>query len=135
MTDRLCDVKLISFSDVEIIVGDAIDRWIAPAKRKEARIAALYRLKSDLSYEQELSITITFIQTFHISKMEQWIHGFVGESITAYANRNNRSCNKGIKERVATGLRGIDTEIDELFAQVSPYINEKLVKNLEFKRY
>ena len=119
MTDRLYDVKLMSFSDVEIILGDAIDEWVSPDKREEAKMAALYRLASDLSYEQELSLTVTFIQTFHVSKMEQWIHGFVGESITAYANRSNPTgCSKGTKERVATGLRGIDLELDKLFAQV-----------------
>lgn len=119
MSKRIKHLKLISFSDIEILLSKSIDKYIDPKSWEEAKIASLYRLSADVSYEQELRIAVTFIKNFHPDKIEHWIQGFVGESINAYANRNNpTSCSKGIKERVATGLRGIDSELDKLFAQV-----------------
>lgn len=61
--------------------------------------------------------------------------GFIGESIVAYKNKDDpTSCSNGIDERSETGLRGIDSKIDALFA---PAEGEVLVKiffrNLNFK--
>ncbi len=78
----------------------------------------MYRLASDISYERDISLVVTFLQTLYQDKMQQWIEGFVRESIEAYkSSSNSTSCSKGIRERTGTGLRGIDTVLDKLFAQ------------------
>ncbi len=74
---------------------------------------------SDDGFQQQLCLAVSFIQTFHQDKLELWVKGFVEESITAYSSStDSTSCSKGIKERVVTGLRGIeDPALDQLFAQ------------------
>ena len=117
----------MSDNNRSIIPDKSIDQYIAASKLEEAKTAALYRLASDIDYEEKLSLAVTFIQKIHPDKMEQWIAGFVNESITAYTNSINPvSCSKGIRERIATGLRGIDSELDKLFAQAEAPL---LVKN------
>lgn len=45
-----------------------------------------------------------------------WFEGFIEESIIAYQNSQNQlSCSKGVKERILTGLRGVDVELDNTF--------------------
>ncbi len=79
----------------------------------------MIRLGSDFDYENQLRLAVTFIQKFGSDSVEQWIHGFVRESIEAYRNStNSTSCNKGIRERIATGFRRVDDELDKLFVQV-----------------
>ncbi len=119
--------KLISYSEAKAIVDQAIDSFIPKAQQVDARQAVFYRLASDYDYEQKLRVAVTFIQLSHPDKMEQWIVGFVNESIDAYRNSSNPlSCSKGICERIATGLRGIDVELDKLFVQAEAPM---LVKN------
>ena len=125
MQSRIKSIML--FTDVTDILDKAIDKFLPISDIGEAKKAVLYRISSDEDYEEKLGIVVTFVQTFHPDKIEQWVAGFVNESITAYANRDNpTSCSKGIRERTATGLRGIDTELDKFFAQVEAPI---LMKN------
>ncbi len=77
-----------------------------------------HRLGSDAGYERLLSLAVSFIQEFHLGGLQQWIEGFVRESMEAYRGRiNPTSCTKGIGERVFLGFRGMDHELDGLFAQ------------------
>ena len=115
---RLNGIKLISYTNVRNIIDAAINSIIPPDQQDLAKQAAVYHLRSDGAYEKDLCLVVSFIQKFHSDKMQLWIGGFVTESIQAYQNsRNPTSCTKGIRERVATGLRGIDPELDKLFAQ------------------
>ena len=117
----------MAYSKAKTIIGQAINRFIPIAQQADAKRAIFYRLASDIDYEEQLRLIITFMQTFHKDKMGQWIAGFVNESIIAYVNSNNpTSCSKGIRERVVTGLRGIDAELDKFFAQAEAPI---LMKN------
>lgn len=125
MQERTC--FLLTYTESKKEVAQAIEKYIPKSKRMLAKHAAFYRLGSDYDYEQKLRVAVTFIQKFHADKMEQWIVGFVNESIDAYKNSSNPlSCSKGIRERVATGLRGIDTDLDKLFIQAEAPM---LVKN------
>lgn len=68
--------------------------------------------------QEELKLAFNFMLFFHPDRMSLWIDQFIGESITAYKGRKNPlSCRKGTTERLITGLRGIDPELDALFAQ------------------
>ncbi len=114
----LKDINIITYANAKLIIEQAIEKFIPKDQQDLATQAALHHLESDTNYEHKLSVAITFIQTFHKDKMEQWINGFVLESIEAYKNSSNpTSCSKGILERIATGFRGIDVELDKLFAQ------------------
>ncbi|MCX7342942.1 MAG: hypothetical protein NT128_02190, partial [Proteobacteria bacterium] len=119
--------KLISYTEAKAIVDQAIDSFIPKVQQVDARQAVFYRLLGDVDYEEQLCLAITFIQLSYADKMEQWIVGFVNESIDAYKNSSNPlSCSKGIRERITTGLRGIDVELDKLFVQAEAPM---LVKN------
>lgn len=117
--DRLKDTKLIAYPEAQRLIEESIEQFIPEAQRAQAKEAAFDRLASDTNYEHQISLVVTFLQTFHKDKMPQWVDGFVRESIEAYKGRSNStSCNPGISERSATGLRGIDAELDKLFTQV-----------------
>lgn len=109
--------NLLSYSEAAKIMNDAIQRHIPSDRQEEAREVAFFRLESDIDYEQQICLVITFLQQEHPESIGLWIHGFVEESINAYSAGNRISCTKGIKERSATGLRGIDKTLDSLFAQ------------------
>ncbi|MEI6188677.1 MAG: hypothetical protein WCP46_09380, partial [Alphaproteobacteria bacterium] len=114
----LKDVNIINYATAKLIIEQAIEKFIPNEQQDLATQAALHHLGSDSNYEHKLSVAITFIQTFHEDKMEHWINGFILESIEAYKNSSNStSCSKGILERIATGFRGINPELDKLFAQ------------------
>ncbi len=135
MLASLVGVDLIPYRDAEKIVKEAVEKFIPVEKQALAKEAVLYRLASDSDYEEQLSIVVTFVQAHHKDKMEQWIFGFVNESITAYVNSSNStSCSKGIRERASTGLRGIDTELDKLFAQAEgPLLMRNWLKKWNLK--
>ncbi|MCX7338213.1 MAG: hypothetical protein NTX76_02870 [Alphaproteobacteria bacterium] len=110
--------KPMPYAAAQDFISKTIDQFIPKEQWALAKQAAFYRLADDRNYEQQLSLAATFIQTLHPEVAGQWIQGFVLESITAYQNSSNpESCSKGIRERIATGLRGIDSELDALFAQ------------------
>ncbi len=135
MLASLAGVDLIPYTDAEKIVKEAVEKFIPVEKQDLAKEAVLYRLASDNDYEQQLSVVVTFVQTQHKDKMEQWIFGFVNESITAYVNSiNSTSCSKGIRERASTGLRGIDPILDRLFAQAEgPLLMRNWLKKWNLK--
>lgn len=114
ITNRLS----MTYDKAKKVIEDAIKEFIPKAQQTLAREAAFFRLKSDTDYEKEIVTAVDFIQKFHKEKLQQWLEGFVRESIEAYKNStSSTSCSKGIKERIATGFRGIDTELDKLFKQ------------------
>ncbi|MCX7343283.1 MAG: ankyrin repeat domain-containing protein, partial [Proteobacteria bacterium] len=111
---KLKDVNIITYDNARLTIEQAIEKFIPTEQKELATQAALHRLESDVDYEHKLSVAITFIQTFHEDKMEHWVNGFVLESIEAYKNSSNStSCSKGILERIATGFRGINPELDK----------------------
>lgn len=116
MSSRIGDKQLSYIKTVEII-NLAIQEHIPPARQQEARKAAFFKLAGDNDYEQQLCLAMTFLQQEHPNSLGLWIRGFVEESINAYSAGDRTSCVKGIKERIATGLRGIDKTLDALFAQ------------------
>jgi hypothetical protein len=63
-----------------------------------------------------ISAVLNFLDETHPASLDTWMSGFIGESIIAYSSANSTSCSKGIDERIVTGLRGIDPQIDALFA-------------------
>ena len=64
-----------------------------------------------------LQLVISFIHKFYPDNLQLWVKGFIEESIVAYINSINKiSCSKGVKERSITGLRGIDSDLDSIFA-------------------
>lgn len=65
----------------------------------------------------DLRVIVTFLKTFHPHAVQEWVIGFLGESMDAYDN-HGVSCVKGIHERAILGLRGIDKELDAIFKQV-----------------
>lgn len=132
----LKNVPLISYSDSQKLIIQAIDTYIPEGQRNLAKKAALHRLSCDINYEQQICLVVTFMKIFHQDKMQQWIEGFVRESIEAYINSSNpTSCSKGIRERTATGLRGIDTGLDKIFAQAEgPMLFRNWLKRWNLKR-
>ncbi|MBX9804424.1 MAG: hypothetical protein K2Y18_01575 [Alphaproteobacteria bacterium] len=123
-------VTLLAYPAVALAIEKAIDQFYPlvaeegrPCYTKEfvekAKKAAFSKLASDQDFEESLCLTVTFIQNFCPDCMEMWIHGFINESITAYtSSEDGTSCGRGIRERVATGLRNVDKELDALFMQV-----------------
>ncbi len=133
---RMKGVTLISYIDAQKIIEEGIEQFIPKGQLALAKQAALYRLGGDTNYEQEIRVTVTFMQTFHKDKMVQWINGFVLESIEAYRNSSNStSCSKGIRERAGgTGLRGIDAELDTIFSQAEgPLLMRNWLKKWNLK--
>ena len=87
------------------------------------------------STPRKLNLIFAYLDRHHPDRVHLWMKGFIGESIIAYNNKSNSlSCSNGVDERSETGLRGIDSKIDALFA---PAEGDALVKiffrNLNFK--
>lgn len=107
-----------TYAEAKKVIEESIAQFIPKSQQKLAKEAVFFRLISDVDYEEQLTTAIDFIQKFHVNKMQQWLEGFVRESIEAYKDSiSSTSCNKGIKERIVTGFRGIDEDLDELFKQ------------------
>lgn len=90
-----------------------------------------YRLQDAKLY---LRTVMTFLDHLPESelKFDLWFKGFIEESIEAYKNSQNKlSCVKGIQERILTGLRGVDKELDQIFKHaeapllMTNYINQQ----------
>ena len=115
MAQRLGSQVPMSLPEAEAIVNQAIEQFIASDQQAKAKQACFSQ--QDATYAKRLILAVTFIQKFHSAAMQQWIEGFVLESITAYNSQHSVSCTKGIGERILTGLRGIDEQLDTLFGQ------------------
>ncbi len=119
MNERLqtAGIALIPYVDAEKLLNSWIEaKYSNPDDQVKAKHAAFTKLASDLEYEQVISTVVSFLQKFHSKSIDLWLDGFLKESTTAYKN-NGESCAKGIKERVATGVRTIDPELDSIFTQ------------------
>ncbi len=112
---RTCDQVLTDWKNSKLIIDKGIEEHIKIEQQTQAK-EAMGRLTA--TDQPLLQLVISFILKVHPSSLQQWIKGFIEESITAYIDSTSgTSCTKGIKERIATGLRGIDHELDGLFAQ------------------
>lgn len=133
METRLTRIPLLSYENAQQVINAWIERTCPEGNRERARTAAFSRLSGDTNFEHVVTLAVTFLQNFHSDKSDQWCEGFVRESMEAYSSRastaSSLSCSKGIKERVATGLRGIDSELDQLFAQAEGPLAFKLYCN------
>ncbi|MCX7342552.1 MAG: ankyrin repeat domain-containing protein, partial [Proteobacteria bacterium] len=115
MRKRTCDQVLTDLENTKLIVDKGIEEHIKVEQQTKAK-EAMGRLTA--TDQPLLQLVISFMLKVHPSSLQQWIKGFIEESITAYINSTTgTSCTKGIKERIATGLRGIDPELDGLFAK------------------
>ena len=104
---RLGTRAVVPFSEVRTALGRFSS---APAFQSVLENPADQRL---------MAIIYTFLKAFYPDKVDLWKAQFIRESEEAYGGRHDStSCVKGIRERIITGLRGIDPELDRTFAQV-----------------
>ena len=83
-----------------------------------------------------LQKVVTFLDMFHPHQFDVWFSGFITESITAYLNsQHQQSCTKGIKERILTGLRGIDPGLDSIFKHAEAPLLMKMYLKENFNVY
>ncbi len=75
------------------------------------------------STPKALGSVALFLKRYYPDKINLWVQGYLGESMTAYINHDNHmSCVKGVDERILTGLRGVgDLELDALFKQAEQH--------------
>lgn len=82
-----------------------------PENKHSASIKKIENLLNSESMSQFGSV-IMFLEKYHNDYIETWIKGFIGESI------DQHSCDAGVLERIATGLRGIeDNDLNKIFLQ------------------
>jgi hypothetical protein len=122
---QMNQVDLIPHADARAFLEDRIEQKYSsssacsssnPAELERAKHAAFSKSASDVEYQQVISTTVSFLQKFHPESIDLWLDGFLTESMNAYRN-GGESCSKGIKERVASGMRTIDPELNMLFSQ------------------
>ncbi len=115
ITVRMQDQPLIDFEEAQLIINKGIEEHIASEQQEQATeaVAKMVGAKD----QQVLQLVISFIHKFYPDNLQLWVKGFIEESIVAYINSINKiSCSKGVKERSITDLRGIDSELDSIFA-------------------
>ncbi len=65
----------------------------------------------------DLSYVFSYLDTFYRSKIDLWMNSFITESLEA-KNGDGTSCQRGIRERIITGLRDLnDHELNTIFAE------------------
>ncbi len=105
--ERLGARSTIPFSEVRSALG------------KFSLAPAFQSVLEDPNDQRLMAIVYTFLKEFHPDRVNLWKTQFIRESEEAYRGRSNAaSCVRGIRERILTGLRGIDPELDLTFAQV-----------------
>ncbi len=115
ITMRMHDQPLIDLEEAQRLINKGIEEHIASDQQEQAT-EALDKMV-DAKDQQVLQLVISFIHKFYPDNLQLWVKGFIEESIVAYINSINKiSCSKGVKERSITGLRGIDSELDSIFA-------------------
>jgi hypothetical protein len=115
ITVRMQDQPLIDLEEAQHIISKRIEEHIAPDQQEQAA-EALSKMVRAMD-QQILQLVLSFIRKFYPDNLQLWVKGFIEESIVAYINSINKiSRSKGVKERSITGLRGIDSELDSLFA-------------------
>ena len=121
---------LVAYEDARDAVLAWIDGHIEETARDSARLAIHHGLGVAGSH-MELQNAYTFVTALRPEALDVWINGFVTESMTAYIHRNDQtSCVKGISERIITGLRGIDPELDTIFAKPEGILHAKKLISL-----
>lgn len=113
-------IKPVSYKNAMEHIRNILKTQYQGKELTSAEKAIIDGLEGDRNakYRQELQDVYNFMWLFHKNKMELWMSQFIGESIKAYEGRTNpTSCLKGIQERIVLGLRGIDDELDQMFAQ------------------
>jgi hypothetical protein len=120
---------LANASEITTRLTDWIDAKYQKAEANAlARQAMSYGWTNDNTPPRNLILVFSFLKQHYPDHFDVWLRGYITESITAYESRNNPlSCVKGIDERIITGLRGIDPEIDALYE--TPERNE-MVKSI-----
>ncbi len=107
--NRLGGEKLIPFEVVVERLGK-----IAEFDRR----MVFFDLSEGSDFQDQTSLVYSFLEKFYPDKVDLWKRQFVGESLEAYKGRRNAtSCIKGIRQRIVTGLRTIDSQLDYLFTQ------------------
>jgi len=110
---RLQGVPRASYNEAR----GAVATWITQNERDSAK--ANEKVDEGLATAEDrdlLARVYTFVLTQHPDKMHVFLQGFVRESMTAFSGPGApTSCPKGIKERVFTGLRGMDPALDTIF--------------------
>jgi hypothetical protein len=98
---------------------NALESWVNNNYRDDGYYEAMDAVQAGwtLTTRHMLPMVYTFMLNNHSDKIGIWFSGFVTESMTAYINaRDSLSCVQGIEERIITGLRGIDAELNLIFA-------------------
>jgi hypothetical protein len=114
--DRVGAAVLPHPHDVDILLNRWVNENYTDATQNALAIQAL-NANWETETPQKLALIALFLETYHFENFDTWMKGFIGESLEAYKGRSNSlSCVKGINERIVTGLRGIDAELDALFA-------------------
>lgn len=116
---QAANTPTMEYQRARVLLKSWIEKKYANAvERQQAEQAAFSKLASDVHYNRDIAVAVTFLQKFHPNKIDLWLDGFLTESMSAYEkSANSTSCTKGISERIATGMRGIDAELNKLFAQ------------------
>lgn len=115
ITVRMHDQPLIDLEEAQGIINKGIEQHMTPDQQEQATEAVAKMV--DARDQQVLQLVISFIHKFYPDNLQLWVKGFIEESIVAYINSINKiSCSKGVKERSITGLRGIDSDLDSIFA-------------------
>ena len=109
-------------------IKKALQTWInANYTARDQRDLAHHAVGKDwnVNTPHTLRKVMVFLQTYHPDKVDIWMRGFVDESINAFSSKP-LSCILGIDQRIVTGLRGIDPELDAIFM---PPENVLLIKS------
>jgi len=110
---RLQGVPMASYNQAR----RAVATWITQNETDQLKANTKVDEGLDMPEDRDLLARVyTFVLTQHPDKMEVFLRGFVQESMTAYNGSGDvTSCPKGIRERIFTGLRGMDPALDALF--------------------
>gem|GEM_PF-3206381 len=110
---RLQGVPMASYNQAR----RAVATWITQNETDQLKANTKVDEGLDMPEDRDLLARVyTFVLTQHPDKMEVFLRGFVAESMAAYNGSGDvTSCPKGIRERVFTGLRGMDPALDALF--------------------
>lgn len=127
----------MEYFEAQALLNEWIERkYTDPDEQRLAKQAALHKIESDLDYEENIALAVTFMNSLHRDRIDLWLDGFVRESMEAYQQSSNSiSCNKGIKERIATGMRRVDAQLDAILAQAEgPALADKFINGLHLNK-
>ncbi|MBS0186064.1 MAG: hypothetical protein JSS34_06980 [Proteobacteria bacterium] len=113
-----------------------IHNWIKTNYPPSRHASALRSIQAGMDMpgaKECVSKIVTWLMKFHLEKIDVWMRGFVGESLSAYEAAD--SCPHGVDERAITGLRGdIDERINLIFEGATKMQSAKaFIASLDFK--